>query len=126
MKMAKATKNDINAAMLLLGMMNDVFEIDQYPRGLDGEFSEDDPDYFDEDNDDHLRAFYRRLREVFRQQPGGMNRVIFGMEVLLNPKNRIVDPDQDVLAFHPLITWKDEPKPEPEGNSKIQNPKSKE
>ncbi len=107
LRMAKATPEDLEAAILLNGMLSDVFEDDQFPRGLDGEFSESDPDYFDEDDGDHLRALYRRLREVYRRRPGGMNRVIWGMDTIMNPANRIVDPDKDHLVPHPAIRWVD-------------------
>lgn len=105
MRMAKATPEDLDAAILLNGMLSDVCDDDQFPRGLDGEFSESDPNYFDEDDSDHLRALYRRLREVYRRSPGGMNRVIWGMDCLMNPENRLVDPDKDHLAPHPAIRW---------------------
>ena len=110
MRMAKATEADLDAAMLLNGMLSDVFEDELYPRGLDGEFECSDQqewDWFDEDSFDHLRALYDRLREVYRRCPGGMNRVIFGMGCLLMPENRLVDPDKDHLAAHPAIRWVD-------------------
>lgn len=76
-----------------------------FPRGLDGEFEESGPDYFDENSFEHLREFYDRLRTVYRSRPGGMTRVVWGMEVLLSPANRLVDPGKDFLAPHPAIRW---------------------
>lgn len=105
LKMAKASEADMDAAMLINGMMSDVFEDDQYPRGLDGEFDEEGPVWFDEDDPQHLRELYDRLREVYRRRPGGMNRVIFGMCTIMNPENRLVDPDKDYLAPHPALRW---------------------
>lgn len=34
-------------------------------------------------------------------QKGGLFRVVWGMRVLLDPRNQIVDPDLDYLALHP-------------------------
>lgn len=115
MRMAKATPEDLEEAILLNGMLSDVFEIEQFPRGLDGEFSESDPDWFDEDDREHLRELFDRLKKVYRRRPGGMNRVIWGMDCLMNEANRLVDPDKDYLAPHPAIRWV-EPQPEGEGN----------
>lgn len=109
MRMAKATQDDLDAAILLNSMMSDVFEDDQYPRGLDGEFDENAPSWFDEDDKKHLRMLFDRLKEVYRKSPGGMNRVIWGMDTLMNPDNRLLDPDKDYLAPHSAIVWKEEP-----------------
>lgn len=111
MKMARATAADLDAAVLLNGMLSDVFEDGQFPRGVDGEFDEGET-YFEEDSFEHLKALYERLRAVYRRQPGGMNRVVFGMSCLLMPENRLVDPDRDSLAPHPAIRWAE---PETEG-----------
>lgn len=105
LRQAKAPAADLDAAMLLNCMLSDVFEDEVYPRGLDGEFDEDAPDYFDADDEEHLRELWKRLRKVYRRCPGGMNRVIFGMSCLLMPENRLVDPDKDHLAPHPAIRW---------------------
>lgn len=102
MKMARASNEDLEAALLLRGILCDVFDDRIFPRGLDGEFDPGRSD-FDEDDYDDLRALYERLEAVMRQ--GGLTRVIGGMHTLMNPENRIIDPDKDHLAPHPALRW---------------------
>lgn len=98
MRMAKASDKEIEQAIILAGVLDDV-DRDQYPRGVDGEFNENDPDYFDEDDREHLKVFLDRMKEL----SGGLFRVVFGFATLMNPANELVDPDLDHLALHPRL-----------------------
>jgi hypothetical protein len=105
MKMAKATKEDMDAAMLLLGILEDV-DSGRYPRRVDGtEPSEDlhdddcEPGHFRPDQEDHLRAFYDRVMHCVRVRPSGISRVIWGFDTIMF--NNILDPDKKTLELHP-------------------------
>jgi hypothetical protein len=100
MKMAKADEKDMEVISNLAGILNDI-DSGYYPRGADGEHDDDAPDYFDEDDEDHLRALYARLKACMDAAPGGLNRVVLGFHTLMN--NNVVDPAKDYLDFHPRI-----------------------
>lgn len=97
MKMAVARLEEIEKAMCLSGIIDDV-ERGYYPRNADNEHDEDAPTWFDEDNIDHLRAFYERVMDC-----GLSYRVTMGMAVLCNPRNAVIDPDLDHLELHPRL-----------------------
>lgn len=109
MRMAKASDKEIEQAITLAGVIEDA-ESGQYPRTIEGEYNEDDPDYFDEDDIDHLKAFFERVTGLSR----GLFRVTFGFSTLMNSQNELVDPGLDHLAMHPRLiaalkdaeTWK--------------------
>ena len=100
MKMAKASEKDIDAAGNLMSLLHQIDRGD-YPC-LDEDA--DVPDWFDEDNFDHLRAFYDAVKSTLDKAPGYPGRVIGGMcYVIMYDKNEIVDPDSDTLDLHPNI-----------------------
>ena len=97
MKMAKASEKDIEAAGNAMSVLSDISS-GYYPaRG-----EEDAPTFFDESDPEHLRRFFDLMNETLNIAPGWPGRVIGGMcFVILYDKNRIVDPDADVLELHP-------------------------
>lgn len=98
MKMAKASKNDIDAAGDAMSVLNDIGS-GYYPK-REGDECEDT--LFDEYNPAHLRKFYDLMIATLDKSCGWPVRVIGGMcYVVLYDKNRIVDPDADVLELHP-------------------------
>lgn len=98
MKMAKASPKDIDAAGDLLSLLHQADRGD-YPGDQDGA-----PDYFDEDDPGHLRAFYDAIKATLYKSPGYPGRVIGGMcYVIMFDKNEIIDPDSDTLDLHPKI-----------------------
>ncbi len=101
MNMAKASTREIDTSLRLCGILEDI-ERDQYPRDINGDFADTDPDTFDPDDGDHLRAFYDRIKGVLDKMPGGIGRVIWGFHTIMN--NNIVDPDQDILSLHPRLS----------------------
>jgi len=97
MKMAKATEQDMEVALLLRSILEDVAE-GHYPRGVDGEHKDDDPEDFDENDRDHLRAFYDRVMQCM-DNPAAISRVIWGMHTIIH--NDVLDPNVSHLALHP-------------------------
>jgi len=100
MKMAKASKQDIDAAVDLAGVLGNV-DKGYYPAAPDSD-DPDEPTFFDADDPEHLRAFYDRVKGCLDAAPGGLFRVVWGSHTLL--RNDLVDPDLDHLELHPRIT----------------------
>lgn len=99
MKMAKASKQDIDMAI----------ELNQALEQLVGSFrprvpqeiaqcDEDDEEYF-EGNAEQCDRVFDYLGSLFRR--ASLMRVVFGMSVVVDPDNALIDPDDDCLAHHP-------------------------
>jgi hypothetical protein len=102
-KMCKPDAEDGEVACRIMGILEDVDRGD-FPRGVDGKFQEGDPDWFDEDDENHLRAFYRRLKDLMDRSPGALTRVIGGMVwCVMYEKNEIIDPESTTLELHPRL-----------------------
>ena len=98
MKMAKASEKDIDAAGNAMSVLNDISS-GYYPK-RDGDDCEDL--HFDPDEPAHLRKFFNLMADTLDRAPGWPSRVIGGMcYVILFDKNKILDPDADVLEVHP-------------------------
>lgn len=101
MKMARASLKEAEAAVRLANVLEAVAK-NHYPPAYDESNNviddEAEPIFFDADDVDHLRAFHDRVMDCL---DGGLFRVTFGMLVLLDPKNEVVDPDEDALELHP-------------------------
>jgi hypothetical protein len=95
MKMAKPSKRDIDAALNLMNILD---------RLSNDEHLTDDDEYFDQDDVTQLRKLYDSLIKLLDEAPGFHGRVIGGMcFVIMNEKNEVIDPDSDVIEFHPRI-----------------------
>lgn len=101
MNIARASAQDIEAALVLLGLLDTVGK-GYYPSDLDGDDS-DDPLMFDPENPVHLEQLWKRLQACLQQAPGFPGRVIFGGVTLMDPRNRIIDEAADVLQLHPTL-----------------------
>ena len=100
MKMAKPCERDIDAAGNLMCLLNQMDRGD-YPCLEEGK---EVPDWFDEDNFEHLRAFYDAVKSTLDQAPGYPGRVIGGMcYVIMYDKNEIVDPNSNTIDLHPRL-----------------------
>ena len=97
MKMAKASEADMEMAIKVCSALE---AIDRrfFPEGSEGS---NDPDDFDLDDDEHCGRVLRHIHELL--QAGSIGRVIWGMYVLLDPVNELIDPDADTLEPHPDI-----------------------
>jgi hypothetical protein len=107
MRMAKASEKDLRAALDLSGVLDDI-DKGYYPRNPaakeeEEESGEHEPLHFDEEDHEHLRALFQRLKYCLDASPGGVFRAVFGMATLLDPRNEIVDPALDYLELHPRI-----------------------
>ncbi|WP_277080781.1 hypothetical protein [Thauera propionica] len=99
MKMAKATAIDIDVAMDIANIVGALEN--RYRPAL--VFGDDDEELFlDMDSAADLRAVVEKVRELALR--GSLFRVVWGMAVLLDPSNEVVDPDADHLEIHPKIS----------------------
>lgn len=95
MKMAKASEADLKMAMELISALESLMDYGTMP----SDAASDDPDEFDIDSPHDC---HRALQELFDiAKRGSLMRVVWGMAVLLDPENEIVDPASDVLERHP-------------------------
>jgi len=94
MKMAKASDGDLAMAMDLCNTL-DTFESGFFT--VDSQRHDDES--FDTDSGDDCRRAMEHIMEVYGR--GSLMRVVYGMATLLNPANKIVDPNLDTLDHHP-------------------------
>ena len=95
MKMAKASTADMEMAMKLCSAL-EAMDRRFFPDGAEGEH---DPEDFDCDDDAHCGQSLRHVLDIL--QGGSIGRVIWGMYVMLDPANKVVDPDADTLEDPP-------------------------
>ncbi|BDC37721.1 hypothetical protein PTKU15_10180 [Paraburkholderia terrae] len=98
MRMARATDADMDIAYELAGLI-DVIGRGDYPSTDD---DEDVPDWFDEDDIDHLKALHNRIEKI-AENSGAIWRVIGGFSTLSNPSNQLIDLTKDVIELHPRL-----------------------
>jgi hypothetical protein len=100
--MAKATERDIKVAFYLLRILqNPAILLPDYPDYK--KYDDDDDAYpsFDEDNQEHLKAFYEVVSRL--DTCSQLSRVIWGYDTMAAPRNRIIDQDKDYIDDHPRI-----------------------
>lgn len=101
MKMAKATEQDIEMAMELssaLEQLSGSFKAcvpEKAKRCLD----DDDDEYLDTTNSEQCQRVFDYLSSLTRS--ASLIRVVWGMSVVLDPRNQLVDPDEDCIEHHP-------------------------
>lgn len=105
MMMAKPSTRDLDAAMDLLGILQEIDGRFGGPWPTEGPRTLQELDEgFDCDKTAHLQALYNNLARLLQRAPGFAGRVIFGMcGVICYEKNNYLDPAQDVLAMHPDV-----------------------
>ena len=102
MKMAKASEADLDMAMELCGAIDALAgHWPTLPTGLCSQEDDDADDRFDCDDDRQCGTVLRHLLAIAER--ASLMRVVFGMTVLLDPRNKIVNPDADTLEHHPDI-----------------------
>lgn len=94
MKMAKASKADMEMALKLCNALE---AIDRrfFPEGAEGD---NDPDDFHLGDDEHCGMALRHIYDIL--QGGSIGRVIWGMYVVMDPTNKIIDQDASTLELH--------------------------
>ena len=95
MKMAKASENDMEVSLSICKAL-DSLEDGQLP----DEMTEGDDCVFYE-SDKHAELVVDYLVNLFKK--ASMFRVCFGMTVILDPANEMVDPNLSHIEFHPKI-----------------------
>lgn len=96
MMIGRATKEDIDDALKVLGWLHAI-ERGDMPECVDA----DGDEWFDCDDGDQCRRVIDGLLDILNT--GGMARVIWGMATVCSPKNAIINPDADTLELHPRI-----------------------
>jgi hypothetical protein len=92
MKMAKASERDIEMALELSRTIEELMK---------GYFPDDGEQAVIFDPQDHYDC-HKAIDLIFETAcRGSLFRVVFGMAVVLDPRNEVVDPDSDVLELHP-------------------------
>lgn len=100
MKMAKASETDLRIAMDLSGALDALSGIyPTVPKTLAQQGDDESPELFDREDPDQCRRVLGNLLDLAEQ--ASLSRVVFGCAVMLDPKNRCVNPDADVLELHP-------------------------
>ena len=100
MKMAKASEADLDMAMELCGALDTLTgHWPTLPTGLCSQEDDADEDRFDCDDDRQCGTVLRHLLAIAER--ASLMRVVFGMTVLLDPRNKIVNPNADCLEHHP-------------------------
>ncbi len=94
MKMARADEKDLEAALTVSRIIEDL-EKGYMPGGDDTEGTE----FFDQDDPKHCKRALDAILSAAQQ--GSIFRVTFGMAVVLDPRNKLLDPDADTLELHP-------------------------
>ncbi|WP_027817100.1 hypothetical protein [Paraburkholderia bannensis] len=98
MKMARADAADMEVTYELAGLVDAISRGDHPATDDDAEV----PDWFDEDDIDHLKALHKRLKKI-AENSGAIWRVIGGYSTLSNPSNQLIDLTKDVIELHPRI-----------------------
>lgn len=100
MKMAKANENDLQMAMDLCGAFEALTQrwSPCMPEAIQN-CGPEDCEHFDHDNDEQCGRALRHLLDIANR--GSLMRLVWGMAVLLDPSNKMVDPDADTLEHHP-------------------------
>jgi hypothetical protein len=98
MKVAKASQEDVDALMNLMRVLNSADD-EGFPCRPDGTWAEDDGDWFDVEDEQHLRKFYDRVMGCFAEHPGGLTRTVAGYHLAMT--NGVFDPDADTYEWAP-------------------------
>ncbi|OQA30036.1 MAG: hypothetical protein BWY57_03097 [Betaproteobacteria bacterium ADurb.Bin341] len=97
MKMAKASPEDLDMALDLISVLDDI-ERGFFPHRFsdpDSEMSE----WLDFTNREQYGRLIDNLRRLLNR--GSIGRVIMGMAVVCDPSNECIDPDADCIEHHP-------------------------
>lgn len=106
MKMAKASKADLEMAMELCGAIDALTgNWPTLPTGLCKPDDDEPDEAFDCDDDRQCGTVLRHLLAIAER--ASLMRVVWGAAVMLDPRNQCVDPDADTIEHHPdTIRWR--------------------
>lgn len=95
MKLARASETDIEMALKLSNWLDSI-EDGRMPDDLtDGEEIE----WIDTDDTEQYEKLFHGLRRLLNQ--GSLFRITFGMAVVCDPVNKLLDTDADCIEHHP-------------------------
>jgi len=97
MKMAKASKADIDMALDMISVFDDI-ERGYFPHRF-GDPESESIEWLDTTNRQQYDRLISNLRGLLNR--GSIGRVIMGMAVVSDPKNECIDPDADCIEHHP-------------------------
>jgi hypothetical protein len=100
MKMAKASEADIDMAMEVSNVLNDI-ERGFFPTKLqsDEDAESEEIEWIDTDDQQQYKRLIFGLKHLLNK--GSISRVIWGMAVVCDPANECIDPDADCIEHHP-------------------------
>lgn len=101
MKMAKASAQDLDAAMSISQALEAISGqwFSTMPEAIEKPPREGESERFDIDNPEHCRRVIEHLQQLTRS--ASLFRVVMGMHTVLSPRNKCVDPDADTIEHHP-------------------------
>lgn len=101
MKMAKASEADLNMAMDLCNALDALGQrfCPSMPEAIERRDTDDDGERFDRYDDKQCGRALRHLLDLADR--ASLMRVVFGCVVMLDPRNRLVDPAADTIEHHP-------------------------
>lgn len=99
--MAKASEADLNMAMELCGALDLLGQrfLPCMPEAIEQLRDDDERENFDRDDDAQCGRALRHLLDVANR--ASLMRVVWGCAVMLDPRNKCVDPNADVIEHHP-------------------------
>jgi hypothetical protein len=100
MKMAKANEADLDAAMTLCSALESLSGWGPcVPAAVEKVSGPNGGEPFDRDDREQCVRVLGHLLDV--ADKGSIGRVVWGCSVMLDPRNKCVDPDSDVIEHHP-------------------------
>lgn len=97
MKMAKASPADIDMALDLISVLDDI-ESGYFPHRF-GDQESESIEWIDTTNRQQYGRLIDGLKRILMR--GSIGRVIMGMAVVCDPKNECIDPDAECIEHHP-------------------------
>ncbi len=101
MKVAKASKADLDMVFDLAGALDSLTQrwAPTMPEAIELTDNEDDHEDFDCNDDAQCGRALRHLLDIVER--GSIFRAAMNLAVVLDPKNKCVDPDADTIEHHP-------------------------
>jgi hypothetical protein len=101
MKMAKASQADMDMALELVSALEVLGQqwVPCMPEAIEKLEADDESEPFNCYDDEQCGRALRHLLQLTKR--ASLSRVVWGMHVLLDPDNKMVDPDADTLEHHP-------------------------
>lgn len=96
MKMARASDEDMDAAFKVCQILD---QLDK--RYMPSDDDSEELEFFDRDDAEQCQKIVGMLLDATSST--SLFRVVFGMAVVLDPRNELLDPDADTIEMHPKI-----------------------